>query len=57
MDIEIDVVDGAEGVSLYIDGTRVSGLKPWGGGNTLHSFKVSVEDVKKILKGKSDDRA
>lgn len=41
-----EVISGREGPSLYIgDGTighRLAGNKPWGGGRTLHTFKVDI---------------
>jgi len=34
----IEVVSGPEGPSLYIDGIRMAGPKPWGGGRTIASW-------------------
>lgn len=36
--IEIRVVSGVEGPSVYVNGLRVDGPKPWGGGSLLYSF-------------------
>lgn len=52
----IDVVKGVEGHSLYImnydgsggTGFRIAGPKPWGGGQTIHSFQIDMLDVGKI---------
>ncbi len=45
----IEVVSGQEGPSLYIgDGGishRLSGNKPWAGGNTLHLFTVDIAEL------------
>ncbi|MHB0806061.1 hypothetical protein [Stutzerimonas nitrititolerans] len=45
----IEVIGGREGPSIYIgDGEiahRLAGNKPWGGGRTLHSFKVDVAEL------------
>ncbi|CAD2261445.1 hypothetical protein PSEUDT2_04146 [Stutzerimonas stutzeri] len=45
----IEVVSGREGPSLYIgDGGishRLSGNKPWAGGNTLHLFTVDIAEL------------
>lgn len=46
---EITIVSGAEGPSLYIGdengGHRLSGPKAWGGGQTIHSFKVDLDEL------------
>lgn len=51
----IEVVAGVEGPSLYIgddcSGHRLAGPKPWGGGQTIHSFKVDPEELMRELKG------
>ena len=45
----IEVVQGAEGPCLCIGdengGHRLSGPKPWGGGQTIHSFEVDIEEL------------
>lgn len=46
----VEVVSGAEGPCLCISeedgcGTRVAGPKPWGGGRTIHSFRVDVAEL------------
>jgi len=47
--ITLEVVSGVEGPSLYITddkgGYRLSGPKPWGGGNTIHKFKVDLKEL------------
>lgn len=43
------VVSGVEGPSVYLDDYRICGRKPWGGGTTLHSFTVRLEDLRAAL--------
>lgn len=49
----IEVVSGVEGPSLYVgnknSGYRISGPKPWGGGRTLHQFRVNADELRKQL--------
>ena len=40
------VVVGVEGACLYIDGYRVAGPKPWGGGKPMYEFKFTDADLK-----------
>lgn len=48
--IIIDVIEGSEGQSIYINDYRVSGPKPWGGGKLIKSFSCSSADVCRALK-------
>ena len=41
----IEVMSGAEGPSVYINEYRVAGPKPWGGGQVLHRFVTTKEDI------------
>lgn len=45
----IEVVRGPEGNCLYIGnddgGHRLQGPKPWGGGQTIHSFVVNLDEL------------
>ena len=47
--INVEVISGVEGPCLSIGnesgGRRIAGPKPWGGGNAIHSFTVSVEEL------------
>ncbi len=48
--MKVEVVKGIYGhVALYFcedddSGLRVAGQKPWGGGQTIHSFDVDLSD-------------
>jgi len=40
---------GVESNSLYINDTRVSGPKPWGGGKIIKEWNITnIDDLKKI---------
>jgi len=49
----VEVVSGVEGPSLSVGGVdhgnRVAGPKPWGGGSTIHSFKVDADNLRRVL--------
>lgn len=47
--INICVLHGSEGKSLYINDYRVSGPKPWGGGNTIFETDVTKEVLYQAL--------
>jgi hypothetical protein len=56
--VKIEVVKGVEGCCLCIcdkegSGQRISGPKPWGGGQTIHSFEVDIEELIKTIKQNS----
>lgn len=41
----IEIVQGVEGKSIYINDTRIDGNKPWGGGKKIATFCVSAQDL------------
>ena len=47
--INICVLQGSEGKSLYINDYRVSGPKPWGGGKTIFETDVTKEELYQAL--------
>ena len=47
--INICVLQGSEGKSLYINDYRVSGPKPWGGGKTIFETDVTKEELCQAL--------
>lgn len=55
--VNILFCQGVEGKSVYINDTRVSGSKPWGGGKTLAEFNPSLADVRAALRDKSPTKA
>ena len=44
-DIEISVVNGCEGKSIYINHYRVAGSKPWGGGRVYAQWNCKLKDI------------
>ena len=44
--IIIELMKGVEGFALYIDGLRICGPKPWGGGTVIKTWEVDKEDLK-----------
>lgn len=53
-DVEIEIVRSSIGMSLYINGYRVLGEKPWGGGKRVYTWtetnKTLLKDVRLALK-------
>lgn len=47
--VKIELVNGCEGKSLYINDFRVAGSKPWGGGRTELTWMVDKERIIKYL--------
>lgn len=41
--VTIEVISGSAGDSLYINEYRVAGVKPWGGGKTIATWKIDRE--------------
>jgi hypothetical protein len=52
--ITIEVVNGCEGKSIYINDYRVAGSKPWGGGTVEKSWTTTKEEILKALNIKID---
>jgi hypothetical protein len=47
--INICVLQGLEGKSLYINDYRVSGPKPWGGGKIIFEADVTKDELCQAL--------
>lgn len=47
--IKVEVIQGCSGKALYINGYRVCGGKPWGGGKTLYEFDVDKDELEQAL--------
>lgn len=47
---EAMLVDGVEGLAIYLNGYRIAGPKPWGGGKTMRRWSVSEDDIVAALK-------
>lgn len=48
-EVNVLVLGGPEGPSVYLDNHRVAGPKPWGGGTILHEFTAKRSEVLKAL--------
>ena len=47
--VTIEIVNGCEGKSVYINDYRVAGSKPWGGGTVERSWTANKKDILKAL--------
>ncbi len=47
--MKIDWVVGAGGAGLYLDDQRISGNKPWGGGEVKRSWEVDPKELRAVL--------
>ena len=47
--VPLTYVASVEGNSLYLNGYRIAGPKPWGGGRTLEEWEVTRDDIKTAL--------
>jgi hypothetical protein len=43
--VKIDILESSFGQSLYINDHRVSGAKPYGGGNVVKTFRATRESI------------
>lgn len=48
-EITIEIVEGNEGHSIYINDFRIAGTKPWGGGKRKYTFKSDLNLILKAL--------
>lgn len=54
--VSIEIIEGVEGKALVIEGSRVAGPKPWGGGMVALRFNVEVDDIKLALALRGHER-
>jgi hypothetical protein len=47
--MKLSIVHGVEGHSVYLNGYRIAGPKPWGGGTTVKEFEIEEADVRTAL--------
>lgn len=50
--IEVYIVSGVEGPSVYINNYRICGNKPWGGGKVIHKFSTGIKEINIALNTK-----
>ena len=43
--IKLDIVQGVEGKSIYLDDHRIAGTKPWGGGRVLATLDTTLDSI------------
>lgn len=48
-EVDICIVSGVEGPSIYINELRVAGPKPWGGGTTICEFRTKRANIDEAL--------
>jgi len=51
--VQVEVISGCEGPCLSINGYRAAGPKPWGGGRTMHLWKMRIDDLLRAVPGLS----
>lgn len=56
-EVNICVVSGVEGPSVYVNEIRVAGPKPWGGGTTVYDFNAERRHVDEALQQVWNDDA
>ncbi len=48
--LKVEVVRGVHGhMAVYLGDHRIAGSKPWGGGEVIHSFNTTADEIKKAL--------
>ena len=47
----VEIGEGVCGLNVYLNGYRIVGEKPWGGGRVLKRVLVSEEDIKTAMAG------
>jgi hypothetical protein len=47
---KLELVRGVEGDSIYLNGYRIAGPKPWGGGPVAAQWVVTDEDLNTAVK-------
>ena len=47
--MKVEVIKWSHGKSLYLNDYRISGSKPWSGGQVFLEFDVTEEDIIKAL--------
>lgn len=47
---DLELVAGVEGMAVYLDGYRIAGPKPWGGGVRRHAWRVQGHEIRTALR-------
>jgi hypothetical protein len=49
INIILELVNGVEGDSIYLNDTRICGAKPWGGGSVIKKWTNSISQIEDAL--------
>lgn len=52
--IRLELVRGVGGFSVYLNGFRIAGEKPWGGGEIVAHWRVDGETIRRALTHRAD---
>lgn len=47
--VRLEYVHGVEGPCVYLNGYRIAGPKPWGGGQIVRTWEVAAKDIRHAL--------
>ncbi len=48
----LEIVSGVGGLSVYLNGYRIAGEKPWGGGRVLKAWTIELSDLREAMRRK-----
>lgn len=46
---QLEIVHGVAGACVTLNGYRIAGPKPWGGGRVVMNFKTTNEDLERAI--------
>jgi hypothetical protein len=55
--VSLTYTKGVEGNCIYLNGYRICGPKPWGGGTILAKWEVEIKDIKTALSQRVSEAA
>lgn len=47
--VDVEIIRGVGGFCVAVNGTRIAGQKPWGGGKVVASWEVAAGDIRDAL--------
>lgn len=47
--VRVELVSGVEGLCIYLNGFRIVGPKPWGGGQTMKEWTVTEAEINEAM--------
>ena len=48
-DYQVTITSGVEGLCIYLNGYRIAGPKPWGGGTIVKEWRVTKKEIEDAL--------